>query len=241
MPYLHRDDASIYYEEYGSGFPVLVFAPGSLQSCIDIWRRPTGWFDPTVDLAKEFRVIALDLRNAGRSRAPIKATDTWDTFTQDHYALLNHLGIDRALILGQCIGGPLCLDMIRVHPDRIPAAVLLQPIGRVGSLPAGRSEAFAQWVATLKDHPEATDEVLDAYFQNLYAPGFVYNVSRDFVAKVQTPLLVMAGNDQAHPFPIAEELAKLAPNAEFWPEWKDGEAKERALKRVHEFLHQHAH
>jgi hypothetical protein len=50
---------------------------------------------------------------------------------------------------------------------------------------------------------------------------------------------VLAGNDEAHPYPIAEETAKLLPNAEFIPEWKAGAALEAARKRVREFLAQH--
>jgi len=54
--------------------------------------------------------------------------------------------------------------------------------------------------------------------RTMYTPDFVYTVPRSFVPTCATPLLVMAGNDQAHPFVIAEELARLAPNAEFVPE-----------------------
>ena len=59
------------------------------------------------------------------------------------------------------------------------------------------------------------------------------------VRTCQTPLLALAGNDDAHPFALAEEIARLAPNAEFIPEWKTGAALEAALKRTHEFLRTH--
>jgi hypothetical protein len=81
--------------------------------------------------------------------------------------------------------------------------------------------------------------VLDAFYQNLYAPGFVYSVDRAFVASCRTPCLVLAGNDEAHPYPIAEEVAKLLPNAEFVQEWKTGEALVAATARVKEFLAKH--
>ena len=41
--------------------------------------------------------------------------------------------------------------------------------------------------------------MLDAFYQNLYGPGFVYSVDRAFVSSCQTPCLVLAGNDEAHP------------------------------------------
>jgi hypothetical protein len=59
------------------------------------------------------------------------------------------------------------------------------------------------------------------------------------VSKVQTPCLVLAGNDEAHPYPISEELSKLLPNCEFIPEWKTGAALTSAKARAKEFLAKH--
>ena len=178
MPFLKHAEASIYYEDLGSGYPVLLFAPGSLSSTIDAWRHAP--FDPTVELANEFRLIALDQRNAGRSWAPITADEGWHSYTADHIALLDHLGIERAHVLGQCIGGPFSMGLIRAQPDRVSAAVLVQPSGRVGPF-TGRAAGFDSWRAALQDHPEATPTVLDRMRANLYTADFVYTVTRDFV------------------------------------------------------------
>ena len=95
MPSFSHDDATIYYEEFGQGFPILTFAPAGLQSTISVWGRPSAPVDPTTEFADEFRVIALDQRNAGgQSTAPIKATDGWQSYAADHIALLDHLGIE---------------------------------------------------------------------------------------------------------------------------------------------------
>jgi hypothetical protein len=50
---------------------------------------------------------------------------------------------------------------------------------------------------------------------------------------------VLAGNDEAHPYPISEELSKLLPNCEFIPEWKTGAALISTKARVREFLSKH--
>ena len=81
--------------------------------------------------------------------------------------------------------------------------------------------------------------MLDAFYRNLYASGFVYCVDRAFVSTVRTPCLVLAGNDEAHPYPIAEELSKLLPNCEFIPEWKTGDALTAASEAVMAFLAKH--
>jgi pimeloyl-ACP methyl ester carboxylesterase len=240
MPSFQHRDATIYYEEFGQGFPILTFAPAGLQSTIEVWSRPAAPINPTTEFAATFRVIAMDQRNAGgQSRAPITAQDSWNTYTGDHLALLDHLKIDRCHLYGQCIGGSFILNLLKAQPERVASAVLAQPIGRVGPMPAGRSARFEGWAQSLTDHPEATPKVLDAFNQNLYAPGFVYCVDRAFVSTCPTPCLVLAGNDEAHPFPISEELAKLLPNCEFIPEWKTGAALTSARTRVLEFLAKH--
>jgi pimeloyl-ACP methyl ester carboxylesterase len=240
MPSFEHDGARIHYEEYGSGFPILTFAPAGLASVIAVWSEPSAPINPIAEFAGEFRVIAMDQRNAGgQSRAPITARDGWDSYTADHIALLDHLRIDRCHLYGQCIGGSFILNLIKKQPDRVAAAVLAQPIGRVGPMPAGKTARFEAWAASLKDHPEATPEVLDRFYRNLYEPGFVYCADRAFVQSVKTPCLVLAGNDEAHPYAISEEVARLLPDSEFVAEWKTGSALTAARARVKEFFKKH--
>src|SRR5438093_8456073 len=240
MPTFEHHVASIYYEEFGQGFPILTFAPAGLQSVIDVWSQPSAPVNPTKEFAAHFRVIAMDQRNAGgRSRAPISAQDGWHTYAAAHIAVLAHLGIDRCHLYGQCIGGSFIMSLLKAQPQRIASAVLAQPIGRVGAMAPGRAARFNAWAETLTDHPEATEKVLDALHQNLYGLGFVYSVDRAFVSSCQTPCLVLAGNDEAHPLPISEEVAKLLPKCEFIREWKQGQALAEAKPRINEFLTRH--
>jgi len=240
MPSFEHAGGSIYYEEFGQGFPILTFAPAGLQSVIDVWRQPSAPVNPTTEFAANFRVIAMDQRNAGgKSRAPITAQDGWHTYAADHIALLDHLGIDRCHLYGQCIGGSFIMSMLKAQPNRVASAVLAQPIGRVGAMAPGRPARFDAWAKSLQNHPEATDAALDAFCKSLYGAGFVYSVDRAFVSTCATPCLVLAGNDEAHPYPISEEVAKLLSKAEFIAEWKTGAALESARLRVKEFLAKH--
>ena len=240
MPSFTHHGATIYYEEFGHGFPILTFAPAGLQSVIDVWRRPSAPVNPITEFAPEFRVIAMDQRNAGgQSRAPITAQDGWHSYLADHIAVLDHLGIEQCHLYGQCIGGPFIMSLLKAQPQRIACAVIAQPIGRVGAMPSTRSANFEAWVKTLQGRPDATEQVLESFYQNLYGPGFAYSVDRAFVASCQTPCLVLAGNDAAHPFAIAEEMAKLLPNGEFIPEWKEGAALVAATARMKQFLLEH--
>jgi pimeloyl-ACP methyl ester carboxylesterase len=241
MPTFEHHGASIYYEEFGKGFPILTFAPAGLQSTIAVWSDPSAPVNPTTEFAANFRVIAMDQRNAGgRSRAPITAQDGWHSYAADHIALLDHLRIDRCHLYGQCIGGSFIMSLLKAQPQRIACAVIAQPIGRVGPMKPGRAPRFDAWAKGLVEHPEATGQVLDAFYQNLYASGFLYSVDRAFVLSCKTPCLVLAGNDDAHPRPISDETAKLLPNSEFIPEWKEGAPLEAAKVRIRQFLEKHA-
>jgi pimeloyl-ACP methyl ester carboxylesterase len=240
MPSFEHRGATIYYEEFGQGFPILTFAPAGLQSVIDVWNQPSAPINPTSEFTG-YRVIAMDQRNAGgRSHAPIAAQDGWDSYTADHIALLDRLRIDRCHLYGQCIGGSFILNMLKHHPERVQSAVLAQPIGRVGPMAPGRPARFNAWAETLTDHPEASEPVLDAFCRNLYAGGFAYCCDREFAKTVKTPCMVLAGNDEAHPWAISEELSTLLPNCEFVAEWKSGAALTAAKARVKEFLAKHA-
>ena len=81
--------------------------------------------------------------------------------------------------------------------------------------------------------------MLDTFYKNLYAPGFVYCADRDFVKTIKAPCLVLAGNDEAHPWPISEELSKLIPGCELVKEWKTEPALTPAKAKVKEFLAKH--
>src|SRR5689334_10744420 len=131
MPTFTRGDLSLYYEVHGSGPAVLLFAPGGMRSAIALWERAP--FHPVRELSDGFRVIAMDQRNAGRSRAPVHASDDWRTYAADHLALLDELGVVRCSVLGMCIGGAFCLILAVAAPERVAAAVLEQPIGFDGT------------------------------------------------------------------------------------------------------------
>jgi pimeloyl-ACP methyl ester carboxylesterase len=240
MPMLEHHGASIYYEVHGQGFPILTFAPAGLLSKISVWSGASAPMNPVTEWSGDYQVIVMDQRNAGgKSRAPITAQDGWHSFAQDHIALLDHLKIDKCHLYGQCIGGSFIMSLIKAQPGRVASAVIAQPIGRVGPMPPARTARFEAWAKSLEGHPEATEQVLDAFYHNLYDPGFLYSVDREFVASCRTPCIVLAGNDEAHPFPISEETAKLLPNAEFIPEWKSGAPLEAARARVKAFLAKH--
>jgi hypothetical protein len=68
---------------------------------------------------------------------------------------------------------------------------------------------------------------------------FVFNVTRDFVRTVKTPLLILRGNDDYHPGETSDDIVKLAPHAEIINEWKTPETIGKTVERVRSFLKSH--
>lgn len=145
---------------------MLLLAPGGMRSSIDAWDR-APW-NPIEQLAPHYRVIAMDQRNAGRSVAQVRASDGWATYAQDQLALLDHLGVQRAHVLGMCIGGAFIVRLLRDAPQRIGAAVLLQPIGLDGNRSAFH-EIFDTWAAERSpQHPEAGQRDWAGFREGMY-------------------------------------------------------------------------
>jgi pimeloyl-ACP methyl ester carboxylesterase len=244
MSFYQKGPVRIRYEEAGSGFPLLVIPGGGLNSTISHLANP---FNPLEEFKGEYRCIASDLRNAngGQSSGPLEIDRPWDAYTDDHLGLMDHLGIEKFLVIGFCIGGPFIWNLLRRAPDRIVAAVLAQPSG---SRPEMRDLFYDNnmkgWVPGLmKQRPEISMEMVDRFLTRMYRtnPDFVFTVTRDFVRKCQTPLLILPDDVPAHPYAVAMETAMLAPLAEvsIFP-WK--EPKERiplAVRQIRSFLRAH--
>jgi hypothetical protein len=80
---------------------------------------------------------------------------------------------------------------------------------------------------------------VDAFGHALFDPGFVFSVSRDFLRAVQTPLLLLYGNDRAHPRGVSVEVAGLLPNVEQIEHWRDPEVVPEVTQRMRHFLRSH--
>jgi len=240
MPTLERAGASIYFEEAGSGFPLLLLAPGGLNSAIPFWHRMP--LNPIAAFSDEFRVIAMDQRNAGQSRGPLDPSDAWGMFADDQLAVLDHLGIDRALVAGSCIGCSFILELAERVPERIVAGVLMQPIGLDETNPGTFGEAtWTPWGETLiKNGADLSMDTVAAFGHDLFDPGFVFTVSREVVQTIQTPMLLMDGNDRAHPKGISKELAALLPHVERLEQRREPEVVADATETMRLFLRAHA-
>jgi pimeloyl-ACP methyl ester carboxylesterase len=133
--FYERGPVRIHYEEAGSGFPLLLIAGGGLNSTISALTNP---FNPIEEFKGEYRCIASDLRNAngGQSSRPLEIDRPWDAYTDDHLGLMDHLGIDKFMVMGFCIGGPFIWNLIPAHPYAVAMeAAMLAPNAEVSLFP----------------------------------------------------------------------------------------------------------
>ena len=246
MPFHERGQVRIYYEEVGSGFPLLVIPGGGLNSTVA--GLATHAFNPFDEFKGEFHVIAADLRNAkgGQSSGPLEVNRSWDAYTDDHIGLMDHLGIREFMVLGFCIGGPFIWNLLKRAGDRVAAAVLAQPSGYRPEMPGlYYNNNMKGWGPELcAGRPDITMAMVDIFLTNMYGGAradFVYTVTRDFVRNCQTPILVLPDDVPGHPYAVAMETVHLAPNAQvsLYP-WKDTPDKiPLAVRHIRTFLRAH--
>lgn len=107
---------SLYYEDSGAGMPLLLIHGFPLSAAI--------WRDQIAVLAGKFRVIAPDLRGFGRSELP-EGGCTMDLYADDMIALLDHLGVEKAVVCGMSMGGYILLNLLERYPQRVSGACFM--------------------------------------------------------------------------------------------------------------------
>src|SRR6267142_2567694 len=192
--FYEKGRVKIAYQEAGSGFPLLLIAGGGLNSRMA--GLITSPFNPIEEFKGEYRCIFADLRNAidGQSTGPLEVDRPWDSHTDDHLGLMDHLGVDKFMVLGFCIAGPFIWNLLKRAPNRVVAAVPAQPVGFRPEMPTVLYDgSMTGWGPELvKRRPDITMDTVQKYLTRMYRtnPDFVLTVTRDFVRSCQTPVLV---------------------------------------------------
>ncbi len=115
MPKVKVNDISLYYEERGEGFPLVLVAGFGADHFI--------WSTIIDELAKDYRVICFDNRGVGRSDSPDVAY-TVEMMSEDLLHLCQALTIESAFFIGHSLGGAIVQNLAYHHPELIQAVVL---------------------------------------------------------------------------------------------------------------------
>ena len=194
--FYEKGPVRIYYEEAGSGFPLLLIPGGGLNSTIAFFTGNSP-FNAIEEFKGEYRCITADLRNAptGQSTGPVEVDRPWESYADDQLGLMDHLGIDKFAVIGFCIGGPFIWSLLKRAPNRIPAAVLAQPVGWRPEMrdPKYPGTFWKGWPAQINTkRSEIPIQTATQFTTNMFEsnPDFVFTVTRDFVRSCQNPVLI---------------------------------------------------
>src|SRR5947207_13665306 len=158
---------------------------------------PRSPFNPIEEFKGEYRCIYADLcnANAGQSSGPLELDRPWDSHTDDQLALMDHLSIDKFMVMGFCIGGPFIWNLLKRAPDRVVAAVPAQPVGFRPEMPTLLYDgSMTGWGPELvKRRPEITMERGKESRPGIWrtTPNFALTVPPDSAGNCKPPDLVL--------------------------------------------------
>jgi len=130
VPSVILDGIATRYEVLGEGPALLMYAPGGFDATIEKWRAQ-GVYERVKlieQLSKSYRCIAFDRRECGESGGRVERI-TWRHYADHGKRLLDHLGIERAHLIGGCMGCSCVLAFAVAYPAATLSMILWWPVG----------------------------------------------------------------------------------------------------------------
>jgi pimeloyl-ACP methyl ester carboxylesterase len=232
MPLAQNGTVKIYYDNYGQGTPIVFLHPWSTNGGI--------WYFQTFPFAQTNQVIVIDHRGHGRSDKPMGGYSIQE-HASDVRAVLDAVGVQKAILVGNSIGGMIAMQFTLDHPDRVTGQLILSSGTALGeNMPKEAAAAFqTDYLATFgalmegavaaktkRERPEIL-EVMRAHFavqsnfpKHVFDSAiadqngvFSWNI-KSRLGSIRKPTLVVAGEeDQATPVAANKFLADNIPDA----------------------------
>lgn len=146
------DGINTRYEVIGNGPPLLMFSPGGFDATIEKWRTQ-GIYVTTQfleHLPSRFTCIVFDRRETGQSGGRVERV-TWQDYAAQATGLLDHLGIEKAHIMGGCMGCSVAMAVATEFPERVDKMVLFWPVGGARYRMTGH-QRFAEHLAFVQQN-----------------------------------------------------------------------------------------
>jgi len=222
MPIAKVGDINLYYEQYGTGDPI-IFAHAFLDNC-SVWKAQI----PV--LARTHTVIVYDHRGHGESDKP-KGDYSVQTLAEDLNGLILALNLDRVSLVGNSIGGMTILTIALNHPERVSKLVLVCTTPRLviqlpvfGSMlgwlcslfPYGMFAWTVQRTKIYRPSKEATNQALERAMQvpryaayKCWRSLFTKYDIRSQISRIKVPTLIVAGEkDWSIPMKMSQLMNK---------------------------------
>ena len=265
MPRAKVNGAEIYYEEAGSGSP-LILSPGGLQGVLSSYQPVSA------TLSQAHRIITYDRRFGGQSNSPL-VVQTWDLVCQDVIGLMDVLGIEKAHLGGGSFGAAIALGCAVRYPERVRAIVpsniaggviceaylamklfksaemampqgikavvdAFDPDDRFAPFTPERAQYDPQYRRRLEAMPpeDFAQVMRDTIYALFEGPYLTLGMSEKRLRGLRTPTLLMPGNNDIHPRRVAEQVHRLIPNARWAEVRPHAEEPDTYVHRVRQFL-----
>jgi pimeloyl-ACP methyl ester carboxylesterase len=265
MPIAKVNGAEIYYEEAGSGSP-LILSPGGLQGVLSSYQPVSA------KLSQAHRIITYDRRFGGQSNSPL-VVQTWDLVCQDVIGLMDVLGIEKAHLGGGSFGAAIALGCAVRYPERVRAIVpsniaggviceaylamklfksaemamtqgikavvdAFDPDDRFAPFTPERAQYVPQYRRMLEAMPpeDFAQVMRDTIYALFEGPYLTLGMSEKWLRGLRTPTLLMPGNNDIHPRRVAEQVHRLIPNARWAEVRPHAEEPDKYVHRVRQFL-----
>ena len=218
--YVDVNGVHMYYETYGAGTPLVLLHGGMLSI-----RLNFAGLIPT--LAKRHQVIGVELQGHGRT-ADIDRPITPAAMASDVVGLLDHLGIDKAHVLGHSMGGGVAMELAVSYPDRVrsvvPISISVRADGIHIDLADPSRHATSPRMPTQQDFAEFREEYLrlsphpdhfDDFLASLSASNAdLQGWSDEQLAGVTAPVLLVMGDRDFTTVAHGEVMRELIPGAQ---------------------------
>ncbi|MBB4187700.1 pimeloyl-ACP methyl ester carboxylesterase [Sinorhizobium terangae] len=141
------DGIATRFEVIGSGPPLLMYSPGGFDATIEKWRTQGIYAEIQFleQLPQHFTCITFDRRETGQSGGRVERV-TWSGYVRQGKGLLDHLGIDKAYLMGGCMGCSVVAAFAAELPESVLGMVLFWPVGGARYRIAGH-QRFAEHLA----------------------------------------------------------------------------------------------
>lgn len=224
MPYATVEDGvCLYYEEMGSGTPLLFIHPPGMGHIV---------FRHQQSLSSHFRVIMYDMRGNGKS-SPSNRSITIPLLAYDIHCLLNALHVKQAVVCGYSNGGSIALEFALRYPHKVKTLVLIGGFSEVctaflryefllGIYTAkiGAVSLLANVLAKSHEKNKKEQQEIKQYVQlvnkkdliNMYEKGLAYSCT-ERLASLRMPLLLIYGARDYHMHPYEKLFRKNVPHA----------------------------
>jgi aminoacrylate hydrolase len=190
MPIAELGDLSLHYKEHGEGSPVLGIMGFSLDQ--RFWAAQI----PAVTSSHSF--ITFDNRGVGRSSR--HSATTIDEMADDSIRLLDHLGIDKAVIFGVSMGGAIAQRIVVDHPDRVSALVLAVTWARPIEFMRRQSDLARKIIDV-----GGVEDLIEASMLWMFTPRF-FEVGRESIDQMIKSFFAETGPDGASPEVLLAQL-----------------------------------